>query len=75
VTLGRSGIQTIRIYPGSPRENGCNERLSGTLPREMLNTEWFATTRRPEEMPDYIIKFCLKNSIVRSSARLAAASS
>ena len=43
--LGRVGIQPIRIYPGSPWENGYNERLNGTLRREVLNAEWFATTR------------------------------
>jgi putative transposase len=29
--LSRVGIQPIRIYPGSPWENGYNERFNGTL--------------------------------------------
>jgi putative transposase len=42
--LARAGIKPIQIYPGSPWENGCNERLNGTLRNEILNTEWFSTT-------------------------------
>jgi putative transposase len=40
------GIQPIGIYPGSPWENGYNERFNGTLRREVLNAEWFATTQQ-----------------------------
>lgn len=29
--LARVGIKPIRIYPGSPWENGYNERFNGTL--------------------------------------------
>ena len=36
----------IKVYPGSPWENGYNERFNGTLRREVLNAEWFATTRQ-----------------------------
>ncbi|MAI44553.1 MAG: transposase [Hyphomicrobiaceae bacterium TMED74] len=51
------GIEPIRIYPGSPTrrrfaclsgkawDNGYNERFNGTLRSEVLNAEWFATTR------------------------------
>ena len=39
--LARVGIKPIRIYPGSPWENGYNERFNGTLRREVLNAEWF----------------------------------
>jgi len=46
--LCRVGIQPIRIYPGSPWENGYNERFNGTLRREVLNAEWFATTRQAQ---------------------------
>ena len=35
--------ERIRIYPGSPWENGYNERFNGTLRHEVLNTEWFTT--------------------------------
>ncbi len=46
--LGRVGITPIQIYPGSPWENGYNERFNGTLRREILNAEWFATTRQAQ---------------------------
>ena len=42
------GIKPIQIYPGSPWENGYNERFNGTLRREILNAEWFATTRQAQ---------------------------
>jgi putative transposase len=41
--LTKVGVKPIRIYPGSPWENGYNERFNGTLRRELLNAEWFAT--------------------------------
>lgn len=41
--LKRVGIKPIQIYPGSPWENGYNERFNGTLRREVLNAEWFTT--------------------------------
>ena len=46
--LRRVGITPIQIYPGSPWENGYNERFNGTLRREVLNAEWFATTRQAQ---------------------------
>jgi putative transposase len=46
--LLRVGIQPIRIYPGSPWANGYNERFNGALRREVLNAEWFATTRQAQ---------------------------
>jgi len=42
--LTKVGIKPINIYPGSPQENGYKERFNGTLRREVLNVEWFATT-------------------------------
>jgi len=47
-SLTRVGIEPIRIYPGSPWENGYNERFNGTLRNEVLNAEWFATTRQAQ---------------------------
>ena len=44
--LTRVGIKPIQIYPGSPWENGYNERFNGTLRREVLNAEWFTTTEQ-----------------------------
>lgn len=34
-------MEPIYIYPGSPWENGYNERFNGTLRDEVLNTEVF----------------------------------
>ncbi|MEM9669433.1 MAG: transposase, partial [Pseudomonadota bacterium] len=41
--LTRVGIKPLRIYPGSPWEDGYNERFNGTLRREVLNAEWFTS--------------------------------
>ena len=41
-------IAPIRIYPGSPWENGYNERFNGTLRREILDAEWFVTTKQAQ---------------------------
>ncbi len=46
--LKRVGIDPIHIYPGSPWENGYNERFNGTLRREVLNTEWFTSIRQAQ---------------------------
>ena len=46
--LQRVGIEPIRILPGSPWENGYNERFNGTLRRELLDAEWFVTTRQAQ---------------------------
>ena len=46
--LKRVGIQPLLIYPGSPWENGYNERFNGTLRREVINTEWFHTTKQAQ---------------------------
>ena len=46
--IRRVGIKPIRIYPGSPWENGYNERFNGTLRREVLNAEWFTTTEQAQ---------------------------
>ena len=46
--LQRVGGEPIGIFPGSPWENGYNERFNGTLRREVLNAEWFATTRQAQ---------------------------
>lgn len=43
VWLKKVGIEPIHIYPGSPWENGYNERFNGTLRHEILNAEWFTT--------------------------------
>ena len=54
--LRRVGIQRIQILPGSPWENGYNERFNGTLRREVLNAEWFVTTRQAQIVIDQWLK-------------------
>ena len=46
--LTRVGIKPIRIYPGSLWETGYNERFNVTLRREVLNAEWFTTTKQAQ---------------------------
>lgn len=46
--LTRVGVKLIQIYPGSPWENGYNERFNGTLRHEVLNAEWFTTTEQAQ---------------------------
>ena len=46
--LKKVGIQPMQIYPGSPWENGYNERSNGTLRRDMLNAEWFRSTKQAQ---------------------------
>ena len=41
--LGRFGVKTLFIEPGSPWENECVESLSGKLRDELLNREIFMT--------------------------------
>lgn len=46
--LKRVGVKPIQIYPGSPWENGYNERFNGTLRREGLNSEWFHSLKQAQ---------------------------
>lgn len=39
--LGRVGVKTLYIAPGSPWENGYNESFNGSLRDELLNGEIF----------------------------------
>ena len=48
--LRRVGIQPIRIYPGSPWENGYNERFNGSLRDELLNGEIFYSLAEAKEL-------------------------
>ncbi len=41
--LGKVGVKTLYIEPGSPWENGCVESLNGKLRDELLNGEIFYT--------------------------------
>jgi len=47
-SLIKVGIKPLHIAPGSPWENGYNERFNGTLRREVLNAEWFHTLRQAQ---------------------------
>ena len=44
----RVGVTPIQIYPGSPWENGYNERFNGTLRREVLNSQWFNSIKQSQ---------------------------
>lgn len=46
--LRKAGITPMQIYPGSPWENGYNERFNGTLRNEVLNAEWFSTAKQAQ---------------------------
>ena len=46
--LRKVGIKPIQIYPGSPWENGYNERFNGTLRHEVLNAEWFTSVAQAQ---------------------------
>ena len=39
--MGRVGVETLFIEPGSPWENGYNESFNGKLRYELLNGEIF----------------------------------
>ena len=43
--LGRVGVKTLYIEPGSPWENGYNESFNSKLRDEILNTEMFYTLK------------------------------
>ncbi len=44
--LGRIGVKTLYIEPGSPWENGYNESFNSKLRDEILNTEIFSTLKQ-----------------------------
>jgi putative transposase len=46
--LGRIGVKTLFIEPGSPWENGYNESFNGKLRDEVLNGEIFYTLREAQ---------------------------
>ena len=46
--LGRIGVTTLYIEPGSPWENGYNESFNGKLRDELLNGEIFYTLREAQ---------------------------
>lgn len=46
--LGRVGVKTLFIEPGSPWENGYNESFNGKLRDELLNREIFNTLQEAQ---------------------------
>ena len=46
--LGRIGVKTLFIEPGSPWENGYNESFNGKLRDELLNGEVFETLKEAQ---------------------------
>lgn len=46
--LGRIGVKTLFIEPGSPWENGYNESFNGKLRDELLNGEIFETLKEAQ---------------------------
>jgi len=46
--LGRIGVKTLFIEPGSPWENGYNESFNGKLRDEVLNREVFYTLQEAQ---------------------------
>jgi transposase InsO family protein len=46
--IGRIGVKTLFIEPGSPWENGYNESFNGKLRDEVLNREIFYTLREAQ---------------------------
>ena len=54
--LARVGIKPIRIYPGSPWENGYNEPFNGTLRHEVLKASWLTTKKQAQVVINHWIK-------------------
>jgi transposase InsO family protein len=46
--LGRIGVKTLFIEPGSPWENGYNESFNGKLRDELLNREIYYILREAQ---------------------------
>ena len=46
--LEKMEVKPTYIEPGSPWENGYNERFNGTLRKEILNAEWFSTIKQAQ---------------------------
>ena len=56
--LGRIGVKTLYIEPGSPWENGYCESLNLKLRDELLNGEIFTTLREAEVLIENWRKHC-----------------
>ena len=51
--LGRLGVKTLFIEPGSPWENGYNESFNGKLRDELLNGEIFYTLKEAQVLIEH----------------------
>ena len=51
--LGRIGVKTLFIEPGSPWENGYNESFNGKLRDELLNGEIFYTLKEAQVLIEH----------------------
>ena len=51
--LGRIGVKTLFIEPGSPWENGYNESFNGKLRDELLNGEIFYTPKEAQVLIEH----------------------
>ncbi|MEM7067789.1 MAG: integrase core domain-containing protein [Pseudomonadota bacterium] len=60
-------IKPIQIYSGLPWENGYNERFNGTLCWEILNAEWFKTTKQAQTL---INRWLKRHNHIRSPQAL-----
>jgi len=65
--LGRIGVKTLYIAPGSPWENGYNESFNGKLGDEILNTEIFYTLKEAKVL---IERWCHHYNTVRPLSSL-----
>ena len=54
--LKKVDVKSIKIYPGSPWENGYNERFNGTLRHEVLNSNWFNTIEQAKAVINQWLK-------------------
>ena len=54
--LNKAGIKPNQIYPGSPWQNGYNERSNGTLRHKILHAEWFSTLKQPQPVINRSLK-------------------
>ena len=64
--LGRIGVKTLYIEPGSPWENGYNESFNSKLRDEILNTEIFYTLKEAKVLIDGGITTIPSGRIARS---------
>ena len=56
--LGKVGVKTLFIEPGSPWENGYNESFNGKLRDELLNEEIFYTLEQAKVLIEQWRRHC-----------------